>query len=220
MGDEENSEIAWFRVADMNVEGNETWMTNGGLRFTQATWERLGLKAIPAGSIIFPKRGGAIATNKKRRLRFSAGCDLNIMAVSPSRAIANFLWTWFQTLNLAKLSDGSNVPQINNPDIAPLTVPLPPEKEQSIIVESVEDQLSVIDHLEADLEAKMRAAESLRQSVYRHAFTGQLVPQDPNDEPASELLKRVAEERAARITKKAHPRQPAIRRQKRQKREK
>lgn len=216
MADEENSEMAWFRVADMNVEGNETWMTNGGLRLTHATWKQLGLKAIPADSIVFPKRGGAIATNKKRRLRFSAGCDLNIMAVSPSGGIANFLWTWFQTLNLAKLSDGSNVPQINNPDIALLPVPLPPEKEQGIIVESVEDQLSVIDHIEADLRAKVRTAASLRQSVYRHAFTGQLVPQDPKDEPAGELLKRIAAEREARKKIKATPRKQTAKRQKRE----
>jgi len=39
--------------------------------------------------------------------------------------------------------------------------------------------------------------QAVRQSILRHAFTGQLVPQDPNDEPASELLKRIAAEREA-----------------------
>ena len=65
-------------------------------------------------------------------------------------------------------------------------------------MEAVEDQLSVIDHLEADLATKLQTAQALRQSILRHAFTGQLVPQDPNDEPASELLKRIAAEHAAR----------------------
>jgi len=52
--------------------------------------------------------------------------------------------------------------------------------------------------LESDLDAKLKNAQSLCQAILRHAFTGQLVPQDPNDEPASELLKRIATEREAR----------------------
>jgi type I restriction enzyme S subunit len=70
--------------------------------------------------------------------------------------------------------------------------------EQEAIVEAAEDQLSIIDHLEADLDAKLKSAASLRQAILRHAFTGKLVPQDPNDEPASELLKRIVAEREAR----------------------
>lgn len=76
-----------------------------------------------------------------------------------------------------------------------MTLPLPPIGEQETIVETVEDHLSVIDHLEVDLAARLKSAASLRQSILRRAFTGQLVPQDPNDEPASELLKRIAAER-------------------------
>ena len=67
--------------------------------------------------------------------------------------------------------------------------------EQEAIADAVEDQLSVVDHLDADLEAKLKSAQSLRQSLLRHAFEGKLVPQDSTDEPAPELLKRIAEQR-------------------------
>jgi type I restriction enzyme S subunit len=76
-----------------------------------------------------------------------------------------------------------------------LCIPLPPIAEQEAIVEAVEDQLSVIDHLESEIDTKLAAAQALRHSILRHAFSGQLVPQDPNDEPASELLKRIAAQR-------------------------
>jgi len=66
-------------------------------------------------------------------------------------------------------------------------------------VEMAEGQLSLIDHLESDLAAKLISAQALRQSILREAFSGKLVPQDPNDEPASELLKRIAVEREQRV---------------------
>ena len=79
-----------------------------------------------------------------------------------------------------------------------LPLALPPEDEQEAVVEITEAQLSIIDRLESDLDAKLTHAHSLRQAILRHAFTGRLVPQNPNDEPASELLKRIAAEREAR----------------------
>jgi type I restriction enzyme, S subunit len=97
-----------------------------------------------------------------------------------------------------------NLASINLTVLRSFPVPLAPSVEQEAIVEAVEDQFSVIDHLEGDLDAKLKNAQSLRQAILRHAFTGQLVPQDPNDESASELLKRIASEREARA------REPAV----------
>jgi type I restriction enzyme S subunit len=82
--------------------------------------------------------------------------------------------------------------------------PIPtPVAEQEAIVEAVEDQLSVIDHLEAEIDAKLASAQALRHSILRHAFTGQLVPQDPTDEPASALLERIRAERVESSKKNA-----------------
>jgi type I restriction enzyme S subunit len=72
---------------------------------------------------------------------------------------------------------------------------LPPLAEQEAIVAEVEDRLSVIAALEATVEANLKRAERLRQSILERAFSGRLVPQDPNDEPASVLLKRIRQER-------------------------
>ena len=62
--------------------------------------------------------------------------------------------------------------------------------------------MSVIQASEKVVEANLRRAERLRQSILKKAFEGKLVPQDPNDEPASVLLDRIRAERAAELTKK------------------
>jgi type I restriction enzyme S subunit len=97
---------------------------------------------------------------------------------------------------------------VSGSDVKELPVPLPPSLEQEVISETVEDQLSIIDHLEADLDAKLKSAQGLRQATLRHAFTGKLVRQDPNDEPASKLLKRIAAEREARARGAAAAKRP------------
>jgi type I restriction enzyme S subunit len=90
--------------------------------------------------------------------------------------------------------------KIAQPDLARIAVPLPSVPEQATIVEAIEEQLSAIDHLEADLDVKLKSAQALRQSILRDAFAGKLVPQDPNDEPARVLLERIAAARAQRAT--------------------
>jgi len=76
-------------------------------------------------------------------------------------------------------------------DICAVSIPLPPVSEQGRIVAEVERRLSVIDELEMQVEANLKRAERLRQAILKRAFEGKMVPQDPNDEPASALLERI-----------------------------
>jgi type I restriction enzyme S subunit len=73
-----------------------------------------------------------------------------------------------------------------------------PLSEQHRIVAEVDRQFSVIDHLEVTITEKLVVASRLRQSILKRAFEGKLVPQDPNDEPASVLLDRIRAERAVK----------------------
>lgn len=75
-----------------------------------------------------------------------------------------------------------------------MPVPLCSLPEQQEIVRLLDEQFSVIEENEREIDAALKRSEALRQSILKKAFTGQLVPQDPSDEPASVLLERIRAE--------------------------
>ena len=91
-----------------------------------------------------------------------------------------------------------NLASINLTILRSFPVPVAPSGEQQQMVQIVEDQLSTLERLESDIESRLEASQVLRQALLKQAFCGKLVPQDPNDQPASELLKRIIAEREAR----------------------
>ena len=76
-------------------------------------------------------------------------------------------------------------------DVSEFAVPLPPFLEQQAIGTEVESRLSIADEVEKTITVELKRAEQLRQSILKKAFSGKLVPQDPNDQPASVLLERI-----------------------------
>lgn len=75
----------------------------------------------------------------------------------------------------------------------PIEFPLPPESEQAAIVDSASALLGRLAHLEAELLTQRSASRALREATLKAAFSGELVLQDPTDEPASALLARLAD---------------------------
>lgn len=86
---------------------------------------------------------------------------------------------------------------VNGTKLAALAVPLPPEDEQREIVEQLLDQLGSATEQAAEIERSLKQSAAQRKNILKAAFAGQLVPQDPDDEPASVLLERIRAERAA-----------------------
>jgi len=85
--------------------------------------------------------------------------------------------------------------------VSRIVIPIPPSSEQGRIVEEMERVLTNVGEIEPATVANHQRADRLRQSILKRAFEGKLVPQDPNDEPASVLLERIRAERLSRPVK-------------------
>ena len=197
--------IPWLRVGDMNSAGNEQEITTFSVCVPTEIARAEGIETSPPGTIIFPKAGGAIATNKKRRLAYPAAFDLNTMGIIPTQLLteSRFLWWWIQTLDLRDLDDGTVVPKINPHRVASLEIPLAPLAEQHRIVAAIEQQLTRLDAAVASLKRAQANLKRYRASVLKAACEGRLVPPEADlaraegrdYEEASVLLARILAQR-------------------------
>lgn len=94
-------------------------------------------------------------------------------------------------------AQGMAIQHLSIIDFAKCPVPVPPMDEQDEIVRLVEQLFALADQLENRVKAAQARIDCLTQSILTKAFRGKLVPQDPNDEPASELLARIQTQRAS-----------------------
>jgi type I restriction enzyme S subunit len=115
------------------------------------------------------------------------------------------------TKQLRAINQGAAQPNLNTGIVKAILVPLPPLMEQKEIIKELEHLFSVTNQLERTIDANLKRAEKLRQSILKQTFEGKLVPQDPNDEPAEKLLERIKAEKAKIEAEKKPKRQPKIR---------
>lgn len=101
--------------------------------------------------------------------------------------------TWFETMG----KQTTNLASVSRTTLTAFPVPKIPIDEQRRLVAQVEAQTAQIDAFETIVEVATRRAAALRSTIISSAFSGRLVPQDPNDEPVSVLLDRIASKRGS-----------------------
>lgn len=127
------------------------------------------------------------------------------LGLTESELLYHYYFWESKTMELRNINQGAAQPNLNTNLIQEYLIPVCSKPEMDAISTSIEESLSINSKLEEDLEQNLKRAEALRQSILKKAFSGQLVPQDPDDEPASVLLDRIAKEKeeAAAKAKKA-----------------
>ncbi|MGH1450922.1 MAG: restriction endonuclease subunit S [Pseudomonadaceae bacterium] len=102
---------------------------------------------------------------------------------------------------LNEFAYGAGKPGLNLENIRSVKIRVPTVAKQQLIVEKIKEQLSIEENLTSSITAEIQRIETLRQSILKKALSGQLVPQDLNDEPASALLARIQAKRDSQVAK-------------------
>lgn len=127
--------------------------------------------------------------------------DVIKMSVDERVALPKYLMFFFNSQHckglIEKLAFGATRLRIDIAMFKGFPIPLPPLEEQTEILQRVEQLFAFADQLDAKVAAAKSRIDHLTQSILAKAFRGELVPQDPNDEPASVLLERIKAQRAA-----------------------
>lgn len=189
--------VPFVRVQDMGRLGARSLISDTKDRLTENTARKLRL--FPAGTVLFTKSGASTLLNQRAILGRPMHVVSHIAAAIPEDGIlSEWLYFCLSCVDFARYAHATTLPSLPLSRVRRIVIPLPPSAEQKAIVEAVDEQLSVVDRLEADIDARLAAARTLRQAILRDAFAGKLAPQDPDDEPAPALLARIAAERQAR----------------------
>ncbi len=148
-----DQDIPFLKVSDMNLPGNEMQITSWNNTVSRETLRQLGAKSFPKGTVIFPKIGAAIATNKKRILSRESTYDNNVMGIIPGeRIMSEYLYALLQSTDLSIWASDSQPPSMRKTVVEAHKIPLPPLDVQQAIVAEIEGYQKVINGARAVLD--------------------------------------------------------------------
>jgi type I restriction enzyme, S subunit len=198
-------DVSVFRVTEFREGGVLDPSTAARRWITPA---QLARRALRAGDVLMEKSGGGPDRPVGRVVLVPdhvgpAVCSnfVQLLRADETKVIPRFLFRWLQR----RYEDGSaaqfqrattNIRNLQTQYYLRLPIPVPSLGEQRRIVAEVEARLSVIDSTQATIRAAQSRSAALRWLILDRAFRGQLVPQDPSDEPATVLIERIQANRA------------------------
>jgi type I restriction enzyme, S subunit len=169
----------FIKVSDMNAKGAEEVVTTAANTVDASLLSQIGGRTYPAGTVIFPKVGGALLTNKKRVLGCEASFDNNVMGLVPKGVESDWLYLWMLTVDLRRLANTQALPSIRQSDVANLTLPVPVERERRRIATLLGEQLAAVAEARAAVQAQIKAAQALPAAHLRSAFNNSVAKDWP-----------------------------------------
>lgn len=193
--------IPWLTPADLtNYEGK--FIGKGARNITKKGLDACSARLLPEGTILFSSRAPVgytvIATNP-----ITTNQGFKNLIVSES-IFNEYVYHYLKgNKQLAeRYASGTTFKELSATRFRRIPIPIPPYLEQQQIVGAIEQYFSVADKAMKIVGQSLLQSERLRQSILKTAFEGKLVAQDPTEEPAEKLLKRIREEKEKRDNEK------------------
>ena len=191
-----NGEVSWITPADLS-NYTDKYITKGRRNITQLGLENSSATLIPKGGILFSTRapiGYVVIAGKP--LSTNQGFKSLYPFIDISKEfVYYFLLAEKERIKL--LASGTTFQELSASAFSKILIPLPPLAEQHRIVQKIEQLLTIVDTIEQLQEQLKSDVKQARNQVLNYAIAGKLTHQDPNDEPAEELLKRIGKTTAA-----------------------
>mgnify|MGYP006081532571 CR=1 FL=1 len=171
---QEAGELPWFKCMDMNSAGNEEIMNLAANYVDYDLAENIGAPIFPAGTVVFPRVGAALLTNKRRILSRSSVVDDNIYTFSPSKIHSRFAYMFLQLIDMASLCSPGLVPTITFGAINNIRLTMPSLSEQQKIVDYVDSQTIKMEALVQKAEFAISLMRERRTALISAAVTGKV----------------------------------------------
>ena len=187
-----------LRITDIQ-NGTVDWETVPFCEITQT--DELKYK-LEMGDLLFARTGATVGKSFliETEIPKAVFASYLIRIILGNNVIRKYVYYFFQSdLYWAQIRDnqiGTGQPNVNGKILSELMIPICPLEEQKEIVRRIEERFAKIEKIEQEYQKAVKLCDRLEQETLAKAFRGELVPQDPNDEPASVLLERIRAERA------------------------
>lgn len=195
--------VAWINTGHIEPNG---YLTTSYMNYiTEDKYNSLSSGKIEKGDLVYCLRGATYGKVAKvepyeKGAVASSLMIIRLLNVNIRDYIFAYLKSPFSKDQLLNFANGAAQPNLAAKDVSKYLVPLPPLAEQHRIVAKIEELLPKVEEYGKAQEALNKLNEELperlKKSILQEAIEGRLVPQDPNDEPASVLLEKIRKEKA------------------------
>ena len=164
--------IPFYKVSDMNKEGNDLFMRDSNNWINQETKKKIGAKVFPTNSIVFAKIGAAVFLERKRMLTMESCLDNNMMGFICEDDVydTKYIYYLFLRIRLGRLVNTTALPSLSGKEISNLEFYFPPIEEQTRIATILSDMDAEI----TALETKLDKYKQIKQGMMQELLTGRI----------------------------------------------